>query len=79
MRRADIQISAELLRDLLEFPKDVVIVGDATGNVILTVESDLIPEGSTEVLATWIKKGRDAKPEFLKFEPTRIPTSPLVV
>lgn len=79
MRRADIQISAELLRDLLEFPKDVVIVGDATGNVVLTVESDLVPEGSTEVLATWIKKGRDAEPEFLKFEPTRIPASPLVV
>lgn len=77
MKQATIQISAELLRDLLQFPEDVEIVGGDTGNVELTVRSERIPEGQSEVLAVWIKKGQHMEPEFLRFEPTRNPAEPL--
>lgn len=80
MTQSTILISAELLRDLLQFPKSVEIIGEgATGNVRLTVESDLIPEGHDEVLPTWIRKGRDAEPEFLRFDALRNPAEPLKI
>jgi hypothetical protein len=60
MAESQIRISAELLRDLLELPKDVRVIGDATGNVMLTVEGASIPEGYDEVLPSW-RKLRDYK------------------
>ena len=63
--QAKMQISAELLRDLLELPADVEIVSDR-GNVELTVRSERIPEGANYVLGIWQKK--DDKTEFLRFD-----------
>jgi hypothetical protein len=74
MPQSQIRISAELLRDLLELPQDVKIIGDATGNVMLTVEGASIPEGYAEVLPSWkyLNKGADPKStrtEFIGFSP----------
>jgi hypothetical protein len=73
MPTAKIRISGELLRDLLELPKDVKVVGDETGNVMLTVEGSTIPDGFEEVLPSWryLNKGKDPKDtrtEFIGFQ-----------
>lgn len=73
MPQSKIRISADLLRDLLELPQDVRVVGDDTGNVMLTVEGAQIPEGYEEVLPSWryLNKGKDPKStrtEFIGFQ-----------
>ena len=74
MPQSQIRISSELLRELLELPQDVAIIGDAIGNVLLTVEGASIPEGYDEVLPSWriLAKDVDRKPtrtEFIGFSP----------
>lgn len=69
MRTATTPISTEILREALGFPDTVEIVGELDGNINLTVRSELIPEGESEVIATWIAKGKDGEPEFRSFDP----------
>lgn len=72
MPQSKIRISAELLRDLLELPQDVKLIGDETGNVMLTIEGAQIPEGYDEVLPSWrvLHKGTDkCRTEFIGFSP----------
>ncbi len=72
--RSDCLISTELLRDLLQLPEDITIVGRPDGNLLITLEGDRLPNDTPEVLPTWVKKGD--KTEFLKFEPVNIPAVP---
>jgi hypothetical protein len=75
-RIATTPISTEILREVLGFPDTVEIIGDASGNLNLTVSSELIPEGVTEVVAVWIRRGCDAEPEFRSFDPINLPSEP---
>lgn len=71
MRTAVTPISAEILREALQFPDDVKVIGEQDGNVHVLVESDRIPEGAKAVLAVWIKKGDEV--EFKSFDPINVP------
>jgi hypothetical protein len=64
---AKMLVSTEILRNALEFPKTVEIVGNDTGNVELTICSDLVPEGHERVIGIWVKK--DGEVQLLRFDP----------
>lgn len=70
-RKAVTPVSAEILREALQFPDDVQVIGEEDGNVHMLVSSERIPEGADAVLAVWVKKGETV--EFLKFDPINMP------
>lgn len=67
-------ISAELLVELLELPEGTSLGSDPSRNIRLEVFHSSIPEGVEGVLPTWMKKG-DVR-EFLKFESINLPAFP---
>lgn len=74
MNRTTILISAPLLRDLLQLPENVNVVGEHGGNVLLTLEGEGVPADTPESLAMWMKK--DEEVTFLRFEPCNHPCFP---
>ena len=75
MNEAKFKISAAILRDALELPPEIEVVGDDTGNVVLTMRSDLIPDGEEWAIPVWIKDGSNPV-RFLKLDRERNPFPP---